>query len=175
MTFLTKFFAKRQRNCSNSRNEGKIRIYIEKEMIFFEKCYYGRANGSCDNPGRSFSTKGLFLAQSPNKFETMSNASKKVFPHNFARIGWLQFWQLGKNSTLKMTKRVRSESWKKLHFFSILKGFSSICSSAQLLQFWRPWKMFSPLSVKLHLKSLKPKILNNLFQKSCSASNPLDR
>ena len=71
-----------------------------------------------------------------------------------------------KKSSLRIFKEQQVWFYKKV--------FSSSCSSGQLLQFWRTWRIFSPLCHKLQYPSKKLEIFNSFFQKPCFVSVPLD-
>ena len=71
-----------------------------------------------------------------------------------------------KKSSLRIFKEQQVWFYKKV--------FSSSCSSGQLLQFWRIWRIFSPLCHKLQYPSKKLEIFNSFFQKPCFVSVPLD-
>ena len=57
---------------------------MEKEMIFLRKLI-GRADGGCGKPRENFSNKGIFLTQSPKKFNTLSKSQEKKFFFKFSQ------------------------------------------------------------------------------------------
>ena len=116
----------------------------------------------------------LFFGSKSKQIWNNVQSFKRGITQKFPRIGRLQFWQLGQTYSLKLTKSVSSESWKKLQFFSVPKDFSSICSQGHLLPFWQTQENSSSLFLKLHFLPKKLKGFNNLFQKCCSVSVLLD-
>ena len=155
------------------RRENKS-LYRKNKWFFFSNYCYDEQMAVVTNLKETSRPMLFFWLKVQTSLKQCTKLQKKYFFKNFQGEVDCSF----DNTARLLRQRIDKESsfriLKEYAFFSILRGFSSICSSGYLLQFWEPWKKYSLLSVKLHLKSLKPKFLNSLFQKSYSASNPLD-
>ena len=106
-----------EKNCSNSRTDERTKLFFCKKYFFSENVS-GRADCSCDNPGKNFFPTKRFLDQSPKKCERLYIFQKLFFPQKLPRIHRLRVSQLWQKFSLEVNNRTESE---KRSNFSLLK------------------------------------------------------
>ena len=169
------FLPKNKKNAQAPKTK-RILKNLWKKKWFSSKNASGSADGSCVNLKKTCRTKVFyFWLQVQRSLKPCPNLEKKFLLKISQGYVDCRLWQLGPNFSLKIWKKSLFRILEAIAFFwTIPNCFSLIGSSGHLLQYWQPWKKFSPLSVNFLSYSLEPKILNNFFWKSCSVSNLLE-
>ena len=118
-----------------------IKVYLQKKTIFFSNFCYDEQMAVVTTLKGTPRLTLFFWLKVQTSLKQCPKLQKKGFTQKFPRIGRLQFWQIGQTYSLKLTKSIRSESWKKLQFFLLQKVFPQFVPKDTYCRFANPKKI----------------------------------